>query len=218
MKVLPGSGMAQQPGWGTPSPGMQPAARPISWYGASVATAGDVNGDGYDDIMVGAPYFGNETDTPPENQGKIFVYYGDGGAGVSLQPRQSSFGRPIAHLGRTTKDSNWFNHLYVRLLSKCPFWKGRIGMYLETQPLDGILGEGNVHGISNVERDYGAPISTGETLRAGKVYHWRARLTFEPYNQPYLPATRWLSMPYHGWNEADLRIPEATLYLPIIRK
>ncbi|MBN1900666.1 FG-GAP repeat protein, partial [Candidatus Sumerlaeota bacterium] len=41
-------------------------------FGYSVSTAGDVNGDGYSDIIVGAPYYDNgET-----NEGKCFLYYG----------------------------------------------------------------------------------------------------------------------------------------------
>jgi len=41
-------------------------------FGISVATAGDVNGDGYDDVIVGAEY--NDTGGP--NAGQAYVYYG----------------------------------------------------------------------------------------------------------------------------------------------
>ena len=44
----------------------------IAFFGDSVATAGDVNGDGYSDIIVGAPYY----DSPESNEGKVFAYYG----------------------------------------------------------------------------------------------------------------------------------------------
>jgi hypothetical protein len=40
-----------------------------SEYGYSIALAGDLNSDGYDDIIVGAPKFG-------ESQGRSYVYYG----------------------------------------------------------------------------------------------------------------------------------------------
>ena len=53
-------------------------------------------------------------------------------------------------------------------------------------------------------------------MQAGSVYHWRARLRFNPTSQPYLPATRWLSLPYHGWNEADLHTLYWSNYLPVI--
>jgi len=50
-------------------------------FGNSVATAGDVNGDGYSDIIVGAPYFDNgET-----NEGRVFVFHGSA-TGLSATP------------------------------------------------------------------------------------------------------------------------------------
>ncbi len=42
-------------------------------WGDAVCTAGDVNGDGYSDILVGAPHFG---DSPLWGQGKVYLYYG----------------------------------------------------------------------------------------------------------------------------------------------
>ena len=44
-------------------------------YGNAVAAAGDVNGDGYDDIIVGAPKHSNIVD----RGGSVFVYYGSAG-------------------------------------------------------------------------------------------------------------------------------------------
>jgi hypothetical protein len=43
-----------------------------AWYGRSVATAGDVNGDGFDDIIIGAPQF----DHPQHDEGMVFAFYG----------------------------------------------------------------------------------------------------------------------------------------------
>lgn len=41
-------------------------------FGYSISNAGDINGDGYDDVIIGAPYYDNgQTD-----EGKVFVYYG----------------------------------------------------------------------------------------------------------------------------------------------
>jgi len=43
-----------------------------SWFGNSVAPAGDVNGDGFDDVIVGAPMYG-----PSVSQvGRAYVFYG----------------------------------------------------------------------------------------------------------------------------------------------
>lgn len=46
-------------------------------FGAAVSTAGDVNGDGYDDVVVGALNYTNGLD----GEGRIFVYHG-GPAGL----------------------------------------------------------------------------------------------------------------------------------------
>jgi FG-GAP repeat protein len=56
-----------------------------SWYGYSVNTAGDVNGDGYDDVIVGAYRY----DDGQDNEGAAFVYYGSAD-GPSLTPDWSA--------------------------------------------------------------------------------------------------------------------------------
>jgi len=56
--------------------------KPGSQFGAAVAPAGDVNGDGYPDVIVGAPYF---DERPGRYRGKAFVYYGSA-TGLSSVP------------------------------------------------------------------------------------------------------------------------------------
>lgn len=41
-------------------------------FGSSVSAAGDVNGDGYDDIIIGAPYY----DNGQLEEGRAYIYYG----------------------------------------------------------------------------------------------------------------------------------------------
>jgi len=60
-----------------------------AFYGASVATAGDVNGDGYSDIIVGAPLY----DDGEVNEGRIFVYHGSAN-GIATQ--DFSFDQDVA--------------------------------------------------------------------------------------------------------------------------
>src|SRR5262249_31359115 len=50
-------------------------------FGFSVGTAGDVNGDGYDDVIVGAFYY----DNGQTNEGRAFVYHGSA-SGLSTTP------------------------------------------------------------------------------------------------------------------------------------
>jgi hypothetical protein len=52
-----------------------------SGFGVSVATSGDVNGDGYDDVIVAAYSYSNGQD----NEGRVFVYHGSA-AGLSTTP------------------------------------------------------------------------------------------------------------------------------------
>ena len=72
-------------------------------YGHSVATAGDVNGDGYSDVIIGAP------DSGVHNTGAVFVYHGSpGGLGSfydwSRGTTQSScwLGSSVASAGTST--------------------------------------------------------------------------------------------------------------------
>lgn len=78
-----------------------------AYFGYSVATAGDVNGDGYSDVIVGAYAFDNgQTD-----EGAAFVYHGSA-TGVSnayttlLESNQASaaFGRSVACAGDVNGD------------------------------------------------------------------------------------------------------------------
>ena len=49
-------------------------------FGTSVGTAGDVNNDGFDDVIVGAPYYNNA-----QSEGAVFVYYGSA-TGLGTDP------------------------------------------------------------------------------------------------------------------------------------
>jgi hypothetical protein len=69
------TGLAVTPAWTVES--NQAGAR----FGYSVSTAGDVNGDGYSDVIVGAPYYSNgQTD-----EGRAFVYLGSA-TGLATTP------------------------------------------------------------------------------------------------------------------------------------
>jgi len=46
--------------------------QPFAFFGQSVASAGDVNGDGFDDVIVGAYAFTNDQ----LREGRVFVYLG----------------------------------------------------------------------------------------------------------------------------------------------
>jgi hypothetical protein len=76
-------------------------------FGDPVLTAGDVNGDGYDDIIVGAPRY----DNGQTNEGRAFVYFGSA-TGLSDLPNWTAesnqvwalFGNPVAAAGDVNGD------------------------------------------------------------------------------------------------------------------
>ena len=76
-------------------------------FGVSVATAGDVNGDGFSDIIVGAPLFGNGESF----EGRVFAYHGSA-VGLSTTPAWTAesnqagaeFGRSVATAGDVNGD------------------------------------------------------------------------------------------------------------------
>ncbi|SDH39378.1 FG-GAP repeat-containing protein [Dyadobacter soli] len=66
----------------------------ISGMGTSVAGAGDVNADGFSDVLVGAPFY----DQGELNEGAAFVYLGTA-QGISLIPNIIQSNQADAHLG-----------------------------------------------------------------------------------------------------------------------
>ena len=60
------TGLSATPDWTEEFPQLD------AYFGSSVDTAGDVNGDNYDDVIIGAPYYDDE-DT---DEGIAYVYYG----------------------------------------------------------------------------------------------------------------------------------------------
>jgi hypothetical protein len=58
-----------------------------------------------------------------------------------------------------------------------------------------------------------------DNLEAGTPHHWRMRLRFDPVTTPWMPASRWVTIPWNGWNEADFRTAEIMgtgIYLPLV--
>jgi hypothetical protein len=95
------AGLSRQPAWQYESNNLRARA------GTAIASAGDVNGDGYDDVIVGAPYyFADQND-----EGRAFVFLGSAD-GLSQVPdwfaegnlEFSTFGAAVASAGDIDAD------------------------------------------------------------------------------------------------------------------
>lgn len=93
----------------TPNSTPDDANQAGAFFGVSVSSAGDVNGDGYSDVIIGAPYF---DDGVNNLEGRSFVYHGSA-SGLSVTPNNtpddanlpdSEFGYCVASAGDVNGD------------------------------------------------------------------------------------------------------------------
>ncbi len=108
--------------------------------GRSVSSAGDVNGDGYDDVIVGSIYYSNgET-----NEGAAFIYHGSA-TGISTTPaavlesNQASayFGYSVANAGDVNGDG------YSDVIVSAPYYDNG-----ETDEGAALIYHGSASGVS----------------------------------------------------------------------
>ncbi|MDM7913775.1 MAG: integrin alpha, partial [Candidatus Eisenbacteria bacterium] len=93
------SGLATTAAWS--AEGNQDTA----YFGTSVSTAGDVNGDGFSDVIVGALYYND----PEPDEGQAFVYYGSA-EGLSTTPAWTAgSGQADAHFGNAVSTAGDVN-------------------------------------------------------------------------------------------------------------
>jgi hypothetical protein len=182
-------------------------------FGLAISTAGDSNGDGFSDVVIGAPGFDYSLDY--SDTGKTYLYYGNGQDGLDRAVRQArndytpGSAAPADLLGLSGESSSF------RILQFCrtPIGRGKIRMQWEVKPLSSAF-DGSSLQVSTTT-DTGAPnnspFSLGSrvelnwatnNLSAATLYHWRVRVLT---NSPLFPRSPWFSLPLNGPNEADIR-------------
>jgi hypothetical protein len=169
--------------------------------GRSIAGVGDVNGDGYGDLIVGAAGFSNgQTD-----EGRVSLYFGNR-AGVSIVPRHISGNHtsPIAPDGLSDSE----NDFSLKILARNASGRSKVGFRAQVaasgNPFTGSTlsiapaNPGQVGGISLIGDVTG--------LSKDTAYHWRTRIINSKVDSPYSPPTsRWFHLNLKGSNESVLR-------------
>ena len=182
------TGLALSPGWTAES------NQANSNFGVSVSSAGDVNGDGYSDVIAGAYNYDNgQTD-----EGKVFAYYGNSGSSLrSTMNQYKPFTANIVYSGGLTGTAGGVR---FNLFGKSPFGRTQ-GKIVYEYKANGIPFSGSV--ITRSTSSSGSGINTSLTgsgiqlnkdisgLLSTKEYKWRARVQYKLTSNPYQKLGPW---------------------------
>ncbi len=148
-----------------------------SVYGVSLAGAGDIDGDGYDDVIVGAPYFHDGT---PTMWGRAWLFRGSaaGLAGsaswVATGSANSALGNSVAGAGDLNGDGYSDAIVGVPGLARCFVYLGSASglsaapILLTSSPTSSAFG-GSVDGAGDVDGDGFGDVIVGASLFADDV-------------------------------------------------
>jgi len=163
-------------------------------FGASVSSAGDVNGDGYSDVIVGAYQYSNGE----FQEGRAFLYYGNSVTGLrsTVQQYEPGTNNIVSSGGLTGTDGQ----VRLNIFGRSPFGRasGKIVYELKENgvPFSGMI-------ISNSTASSGAGTNTDlgiagsqlnndvAGLQSDKEYKWRARVQYSLVNNPYQKFSPW---------------------------
>ncbi len=180
---------------------------PYACMGQSVASAGDVNADGYADLLVSAPTYSNGQ----PNEGRAYFFWGNGGPGLPLRvgvllEDQMTPLQPLARTDRPTSAP-------IAVTARMPLGRAPAQLAWQLAPRGVALGaDGTLSGKAPdwvVAMPGGTPQNARiEGLQPASAWHWRARLIYRPGNRVGAVASRWLQGPILGAQQTDFVTPQ----------
>ncbi|MBN1956286.1 MAG: FG-GAP repeat protein [Anaerolineae bacterium] len=176
-------------------------------FGQAVGTAGDVDGDGYADLVVGAP----DASAGQSGEGVASVYYSVGaGNGLPYLPRQmfTAGARSISWLGMSDSTTS----VQLQLNGRLPIGRGDVKLQWEVAPVgvpytETVVISGTSAAWTTVVTPNVLLVEEVTGLAMGTSYHWRVRLLYRPNNLLGQQASRWIHVPWNSWAETDFRTP-----------
>ena len=178
--------------------------------GGVVRPGRDVNGDGYADVIVGAFYY----DNGEANEGRAFVFYGNGGTGRAVEAQQlpSAGTAPVQPWG----SSGASNEVVIRSRHASPFGRDRVKAQVEACPVGVPFGQPGcivTSGASWISAGSSVQLATNLAIpRVGSLYRWRVRTLRAPYRVTTAGITPPPNPPHGPWRrvlgqavEADIR-------------
>ncbi len=176
--------------------------------GTHLAGVGDVDGDGFADLVASAPY----RDGTYVDEGRALLFPGNYGPGRDLGLRQLRTDGVTPIPPGSPSDSDTEFHLHATL----PSFVGRTVLQIEVEvkphglPLDGTgTWLGDVVDTGTAGQATFAVVVSG--LASSTPHHWRVRCHFDPTRPPFQGHGPWRHIPDGGWEEADLRTAPSML-------
>ena len=161
-------------------------------FGAASA-AGDFNGDGYSDLLIGAPLW----DKGQSDEGRAFVYFGNGGDGngfgLGMAPivrRNPNGSGSVMPWGRVPDPTALIIDVLVRPVTGA----GTVSVGVEVKALGAPFdGTGLVWSAPQFVGSFSAPVIVQlPGLTENTAYHWRARYRNDPLDASEQLLSPWI--------------------------